>query len=83
MDEYTRFVATMILFRAACRIAKIKRGSKEEGKLINEVFDKLGFDKEQAIYLNERFLQDVNVIQRDSDIIAGITKTETIYTRLD
>jgi hypothetical protein len=83
MDEYCRFIASMILFRAACSIVKVKRGSKEEGKLLKEVFNKLGFDKEQVIYLYQRFLQDIDVIQKDSDIIAGITKTDAIYNRVD
>jgi len=83
MDEYSRFIAGMILFRAACNIVKVKKGSKEEGKLLNEVFHKLGFDKEQVIYLYQRYLQDVDVIQKDADIIAGIIKTEAIYDRVD
>jgi len=83
MDEYCRFVAAMILVGWACRIRKIKKGSKEEAKLHDEVFEKMGLDEEKLVRFYSRVLLDVEQVQKDADMIAGITKTEAVYGRVD
>jgi len=83
MDDYTRYVATMLLLKSACGRAKIKEGSAEQRKLLTNTFTASGWDSEKVNELNTRYLKDVEQIQRVADLVCGITRTRVDYILID